>query len=179
MREREQLLIELGHAAIVRVDAIPNLIGAAPELQELTRQRAGATVLTPHPAEAARLLGATLQDVLYQRVEIASLIAARFNAFVALKGVGTVCAMPNGTWFINSSGNPGLASAGTGDVLSGFVAALIAQGLAPRDALLLGVHLHGAAADRLVEGGIGPIGMTASEVIDAGRALLNEWVYGA
>jgi NAD(P)H-hydrate repair Nnr-like enzyme with NAD(P)H-hydrate dehydratase domain len=110
-------------------------------------------------------------------VEVANMIAARFNAFVALKGVGTVCAMPNGTYFINSSGNPGLASAGTGDVLSGFIGALMAQGLHPRDALLLGVHLHGAAADRLVEQGVGPIGMTASEVIDAGRALLNAWTY--
>jgi len=156
-----------------------NLIGASRELQELVSQRIAATVMTPHPAEAARLVGAATQDVLYQRLEVASMIAARFNAFVALKGVGTVCAMPNGTYFINGSGNPGLASAGTGDVLSGFIGALMAQGLQARDALLMGVYLHGAAADRLVERGIGPIGMTASELIDAGRALLNEWVYPA
>jgi hydroxyethylthiazole kinase-like uncharacterized protein yjeF len=161
---------------VLDADAL-NLIGASPELQGLATQRNAATVMTPHPAEAARLVGASTQDVLYQRVEVANMIAARFNAFVALKGVGTVCAMPNGTYFINSSGNPGLASAGTGDVLSGFIGALMAQGLHPRDALLLGVHLHGAAADRLVEQGVGPIGMTASEVIDAGRALLNAWTY--
>jgi hydroxyethylthiazole kinase-like uncharacterized protein yjeF len=163
---------------VLDADAL-NLVGASPELQALVEQRSSATIMTPHPAEAARLIGAATRDVLYQRLEVASTIAARFNAFVALKGVGTVCAMPNGTWFINSSGNPGLASAGTGDVLSGFIGALIAQGLAPRDALLLGVFLHGAAADRLAERGIGPVGMTASEVIDAGRALLNEWTYTA
>lgn len=163
---------------VLDADAL-NLIGASAELQALAEQRSSTTVLTPHPAEAARLVGAATRDVVYQRVEMASMIAARFNAFVALKGVGTVCAMPNGTWFINSSGNPGLASAGTGDVLSGFIAALIAQGLHARDALLLAVYLHGAAADRLVGQGIGPIGMTASELIDAGRALLNEWTYPA
>lgn len=161
---------------VLDADAL-NLIGASPELQALTQQRGAATLMTPHPAEAARLVGAATRDVLYQRVEVASMIAARFNAFVALKGVGTVCAMPNGTYFINSSGNPGLASAGTGDVLSGFVAALIAQGLQARDALLMAVYLHGAAADRLAAQGVGPIGMTASELIDAGRALVNEWVY--
>jgi hydroxyethylthiazole kinase-like uncharacterized protein yjeF len=162
---------------VLDADAL-NLISASPELQEFVKQRVAATAMTPHPAEGARLLGATIGDVLYQRVEVANIVASRFNAFVALKGAGTVCAMPNGTYFINSSGNPGLASAGTGDVLSGFIGALIAQGLPVRDALLLGVYLHGAAADRLVQQGIGPIGMTASDVIDAGRAQLNEWVYG-
>lgn len=160
---------------LLDADAL-NLIGGSSELQDLVSQRAAATLMTPHPAEAARLIGAATQDVVYQRVEVANMIAARFNAFVALKGAGTVCAMPNGTYFINSSGNPGLASAGTGDVLSGFIGALMAQGLHPRDALLTGVFLHGAAADRLVQQGVGPIGMTASEVIDAGRAVLNEWV---
>lgn len=162
---------------VLDADAL-NLIAASAPLQELTAQRRAATLMTPHPAEAARLIDAGLADVLCQRVEVASLIAARFNAFVALKGVGTVCAMPNATWFINTSGNPGLASAGTGDVLAGLIGALLAQGLAPRDALLLAVHLHGAAADRLQERGIGPVGMTATEVIGAARELLNEWVHG-
>lgn len=161
-------------ALVLDADAL-NLIAASSELQELVAQRSAPTLMTPHPAEAARLIGAATSDVMYQRVEIAVMIAARFNAFVALKGVGTVCAMPNGTYFINSSGNPGLASAGTGDVLSGFIAALVAQGMHPRDALLMGVHLHGAAADALVEQGIGPIGLTASELIESGRDTLNRW----
>ncbi|MEO1765745.1 NAD(P)H-hydrate dehydratase [Thiobacter aerophilum] len=162
---------------VLDADAL-NLIAASDALKARIAQRKAPTLMTPHPAEAARLVGASIGDVLCQRVEIASLIAVRFNAFVALKGVGTVCAMPNATWFINASGNPGLASPGTGDVLAGILGALLAQGLSPRDALLLGVYLHGAAADRLRERGIGPVGMTASEVIGAARDLLNEWVYG-
>ena len=163
---------------LLDADAL-NLIGGSSELQSLVTQRTATTLMTPHPAEAARLIGVSTHDILYQRVEVASQIASQFNAFVALKGAGTLCAMPNGSYFINSSGNPGLASAGTGDVLSGFIGALIAQGLHPRDALLMGVFLHGAAADQLAQQGIGPIGMTATDVIDAARALLNTWVYGS
>ena len=92
---------------------------------------------------------------------------------VVLKGSGSVCALPAGDWFLNTSGNPGMASAGMGDVLTGMVAALIAQGLSPDKALLCGVHLHGLAADRLLAQGVGPAGMTASEVIDAARDELN------
>jgi hydroxyethylthiazole kinase-like uncharacterized protein yjeF len=169
--------LETSLPLVLDADAL-NLISASSDLRELTKRRESATILTPHPAEAARLLGAAVEDVVSQRVEIARILAARFNAFAVLKGAGTICAMPNGTYFINSSGNPGLASAGTGDVLSGFIGALLAQGLAPRDAVLLGVYLHGAAADGLVAKGIGPIGMVASDVIEAGRDLLNRWAYG-
>lgn len=162
---------------VLDADAL-NLIAAEPALQEAVSRRSAPTLMTPHPAEAARLLDTTVEAVQRQRVEAASRLAARFNAWVALKGVGTVCAGPTAPWFINTSGNPGLASAGTGDVLTGIVAALLAQGLGPREALLAGVHVHGLAADRLVEQGIGPIGLTASELIGAVRRLLNEWAYG-
>jgi NAD(P)H-hydrate repair Nnr-like enzyme with NAD(P)H-hydrate dehydratase domain len=95
------------------------------------------------------------------------------KSHVALKGNGTVIAAPDGRWWINASGNPGMASAGMGDVLTGFVGALLAQGLDAEEALIAGVHLHGAAADARVAGGAGPIGLAAGELIDAGRALLN------
>ena len=90
-----------------------------------------------------------------------------------MKGAGSVCASPDGTWSINTSGNPGMASAGMGDVLTGFIAALLAQGVAPQRALRGGVYLHGAAADAAVRAGAGPIGLTASEIIDAARARVN------
>ena len=83
-------------------------------------------------------------------------------------------AYPGGSWAINGSGNPGLASGGTGDVLAGMLGALLAQGIESGDALRLAVCVHGAAADALVARGIGPLGVTASEVIDAARALMNE-----
>ena len=90
-----------------------------------------------------------------------------------LKGNGSVIAAPKEKFWINPSGNPGMASAGMGDALSGMIAALIAQGVEPLRALLTGVYLHGAAADALAASGAGPIGITASEVIDRARALLN------
>jgi NAD(P)H-hydrate repair Nnr-like enzyme with NAD(P)H-hydrate dehydratase domain len=90
-----------------------------------------------------------------------------------LKGAGSVCAAPDGTWHVNTSGNPGMASAGMGDVLTGIMAALLSQGLEPRATLLAAVYLHGAAADHAVAGGVGPVGLTATETIAAARALLN------
>ncbi len=169
--------IESDVPLVLDADAL-NLLAQDAALQEQVAKRNARTLLTPHPAEAARLIGCATDDVRYQRVDIATMLAARLNSFVVLKGVGSVCAQPNGTWYLNASGNPGLASAGTGDVLAGMLGALLAQGLSARDALLLAVFLHGAAADDLAARGIGPVGMTASEVIDAARGLLNQWVYG-
>jgi len=106
-------------------------------------------------------------------------LATRYKALVALKGCGTVVASPEGAWFINTNGNPGLATAGSGDVLTGFVTALLAQGWPPLDALLAAVHLHGDAADRLVAEGCGPLGLCAGELIDSARYGLNRWISGA
>lgn len=162
---------------VLDADAL-NLLAQDPGLQAQVSKRKAKTIITPHPAEAARLIGASTDDVRYQRVDVATILATRLNSFVVLKGAGSVCAQPNGAWYLNGSGNPGLASAGTGDVLAGIIGALLAQGMIPRDALLLGVFLHGAAADELSAKHIGPVGLTASEVIDAARLLLNQWVYG-
>jgi NAD(P)H-hydrate repair Nnr-like enzyme with NAD(P)H-hydrate dehydratase domain len=106
------------------------------------------------------------------------MLAAKLKALVVLKGCGSVIAGPDGRWFINTSGNPGMASAGMGDVLAGIAAALLAQGWAAEAALLCAVHLHGVAADRLVGQGIGPIGLTADETIDAARRVFNAWIHG-
>lgn len=134
------------------------------------------TFLTPHPAEAARLLGSSTADVQADRVAAASELARRLNAHVALKGCGTVVAAPDGRWFINTTGNPGLASAGSGDVLTGMLAALLAQHWPPLEALLAAVHLHGAAADACVASGQGPIGLVAGELSDPARRILNDWI---
>jgi NAD(P)H-hydrate repair Nnr-like enzyme with NAD(P)H-hydrate dehydratase domain len=106
------------------------------------------------------------------RIAAACEIAARFRSAIVLKGAGSICAMPDGTWFINTSGNPGMASAGMGDVLTGLIAALIAQGAEAQSALLAGVHLHGAAGDAIAAAH-GQIGITASECIAAARNLFN------
>ena len=157
---------------VLDADAL-NLIAANRPLLAAVGKRAAATLLTPHPAEAARLLGEDTRAVQADRVASARLLAQRYRSFVVLKGNGSVIAAPDGKWWINSSGNPGMASAGMGDALTGIVAALLAQAAEPLTALLAGVYLHGAAADELVAAGTGPVGITASEVIDNARALLN------
>ena len=109
-----------------------------------------------------------------QRVDIAQTLARRFGAAVVLKGCGSIVALADGRWFINCNGNPGLASAGSGDVLTGMAAALLAQGLSAEAALLAAVYLHGAAADACVAAGDGPKGLCAGELIPVARRLLNE-----
>jgi hydroxyethylthiazole kinase-like uncharacterized protein yjeF len=145
--------------------------------RQIDNAAAPPTVITPHPAEAARLLGdqppTTIQA---DRVAAALELAHRFKADVALKGCGTVVAHPDGSWRINTSGNPGLASGGSGDVLSGITGALLAQGWPAAAALCGAVHLHGAAADALVASGAGPIGIAAGELIPVARTLLNRLI---
>ena len=150
-----------------------NLIATSKGLKDSVQKRTQPTLLTPHPAEAGRLLGMDTQSVQEDRIGTAVELAAQYNAAVVLKGCGSVCAFPEGTWCINASGNPGMATAGMGDVLSGIVGALLAQGAPAHSALLAGVHVHGMAADELLANGIGPVGMTASETIDAARSVWN------
>ena len=157
---------------LLDADAL-NLLAGNRVLLAATGKRQGATLMTPHPAEAARLLGEETRTIQSDRVTSARLLAQRCDSCVVLKGNGSVVAAPDGRWWINPSGNPGMASAGMGDALSGIVAALIAQRAEPLDALIAGVYLHGAAADELVGAGTGPIGISASEVTDFARTLLN------
>lgn len=160
---------------IVDADAL-NLIAENPDLAELVRNRKSATILTPHPAEAARLLQQTVENIQSNRILSAQTIAKQFDCMCLLKGAETVCARPNGEYWINPTGNPGLASAGTGDVLSGVIGALVAQGMTALDALKFGVYIHGQSADYLVKQGIGPIGLTASEIGVEIRKILNTLV---
>jgi hydroxyethylthiazole kinase-like uncharacterized protein yjeF len=162
----------LNRALVLDADAL-NLLAADQALEHLTVARAAPTLLTPHPAEAARLLGSDTAGVQADRLAAACEMAARFRSSVVLKGAGSICAFANGSWFINTTGNPGMASAGMGDVLTGFLAALLAQGAEADRALLAGVHLHGSAGDE-VAAAHGAVGITASECIAAGRRLLNK-----
>jgi ADP-dependent NAD(P)H-hydrate dehydratase / NAD(P)H-hydrate epimerase len=150
-----------------------NLIARDPALLAATKTRGAPTLATPHPGEAARLLGADIADVQNDRMGASRELASRLAANVVLKGAGSVLAHPDGTWDINASGGPALATAGSGDVLCGLLGALLAQQIDARTALRYAVCLHGAAADALVAQGSGPLGVTASELPDAARALLN------
>lgn len=150
-----------------------NLVARDASLLAAVRARTAPTLATPHPGEAARLLGSDVAAVQGDRMRAARELAARLRAHVVLKGAGSVLAHPDGTWDINASGGPALATAGSGDVLAGFLGAFLAQGIAAKDALRLAVCLHGAAADLLVARGVGPLGVTASELPDAARELVN------
>ena len=158
---------------ILDADAL-NLLAAEPGLQEAVRTRAPMAVMTPHPLEAARLLGVTAKVVQADRLAAARELAARCGAVVVLKGSGTVIAHPDGRVAINTTGNAGLATGGAGDVLSGLTGTLLAQGWDAWPAALGAVWIHGAAADRLVAGGVGPVGLTAGELPEAIRAVLND-----
>ena len=160
---------------LLDADAL-NLVASEGNLRVALASRGNPAILTPHPAEAARLLECATPEVQADRFAAAREIAERYHCHVALKGCGTVLAAVDGRFWVNSTGNPGMATAGMGDVLSGLIVALLAQGWPAVSALLAGVHLHGAAADRLVAEGVGPIGLTAGEAIDAARRVFNEWV---
>lgn len=179
-------------ALIIDADAL-NLVSQHTHLQKLLKNRQTQAIITPHPAEAARLLNTTVMQVQQNRIESAQKLANTFNVVCVLKGAGTIIANrvdsnstksslavansnlanKNGEWFINTTGNPGLASGGTGDVLSGIIGSLVAQGLNCLQAAKLGVYVHGSAADSLVASGIGPVGLTASEIALEARKQIN------
>ncbi|WP_025041691.1 bifunctional ADP-dependent NAD(P)H-hydrate dehydratase/NAD(P)H-hydrate epimerase [Nitrosospira briensis] len=146
-------------------------------LLKARKARKASSILTPHPAEAARLLNTDISAIQNDRMTAVANLATRFNCCAVLKGAGSICAEPGGKRYINATGNPGLSSAGTGDVLSGIAGAFLAQGLSPENSLLLSVYLHGAAADALQKQHGGPMGMIASEIPNAARTLVNQWIY--
>lgn len=130
---------------------------------ERLRERRAPTVLTPHPGEAALLLGTTADALNRDRVAAARALAERTGGVAVLKGAATVVAAPGGRVRVNPTGGPVLATGGTGDVLAGAIAGLLAQGLDAFDAAALGVYLHGLAGD-LLAGTLGPAGALAGEV---------------
>ncbi|MEI7970212.1 MAG: NAD(P)H-hydrate dehydratase [Betaproteobacteria bacterium] len=159
---------------VLDADAL-NLVALDEQRAAATARRLGATLLTPHPAEAARLLACTTAEVQHDRVSAALRIARRLNAWTVLKGAGSVCAGPDGSWFLNMSGNPGMAAPGMGDVLAGILGAFLARGIDPGDALQAGVHLHGLAGDDATALQSGTWGLTAGEVALAARRVANRF----
>lgn len=133
---------------------------------ELLAGRSAPTVLTPHEGELARLLAVPAAEVAARRLEHARMAARRGNATVLLKGEATIVADPSGTAYVVPTGNPGLATPGTGDVLSGVVAAQLAKGLGATEAACLGAYLHGLAADLAAEDAYGTEGLVAGDLLD-------------
>ena len=159
---------------VLDADAL-NLLAEHPVIAAGLSRRGRPAILTPHPAEAARLLGVSVQEAQRDRIATAEELSHRYRANVVLKGCGSIIALTDGRWFINTSGNPGLSTAGSGDVLTGMIVALLAQGWGEAEAALAAVHLHGCAAEACVASGRGPAGLTAGELIEPARALFNRW----
>jgi NAD(P)H-hydrate epimerase len=130
-------------------------------------------VITPHPGELARLLSLTSAEVQENRIDLSQEFSKKYGVIVVLKGAATVVATPAGQIFINPTGNPGMAAAGMGDVLTGVIAAFIAQGLSILDAAVAGAFLHGGAGD-LAAAQTGPWGFLAGEVADLIPAVLRD-----
>jgi len=138
-----------------------------------TGPRHAPTVLTPHPLEAARLLGTDVAAIQADRIASAREIARRWDALTVLKGAGTVIAAADGRWAILESGGPALASAGSGDVLAGVIGGLMAQSLGAWDAAVLGCWAHAAAADTWSSASRWPAGLSAAALPDLVRSALS------
>ena len=122
-------------------------------------------IITPHPAEMARLTGGTAKEVNENRAETALDFARKYGVVVVLKGAGTVVASPDGKTLLNTTGNSGMATGGSGDVLAGMCASLLAQGKAPFDCAAASVYLHGLAGD-LAAKRLGKTSMLPRDIID-------------
>ena len=147
---------------VLDADALNALAG---DISVLQRKKSGQVILTPHPGEMSRLQGTSVADVEASRISVAREFARSHGVFLILKGARTVIASPEGAVAINGSGNPGMASGGMGDVLTGVITSLAGQGYSAWDACCLGVFIHGFAAD-MVAALKGEAGMTATDVLE-------------
>ena len=171
VRDLVQALVERASVPLVLdADAITVL---AAEPGRLAGSEERDVIITPHPGEMARLIGAEIDDVQANRLQVASDFATTHRVYVVLKGHRTVIATPDGHVFINPTGNPGMATAGTGDVLAGMIAAWLAQLLDAEAACRLAVFLHGVAGD-IAEAHEGQVAMTATDVLAHLGAALNQ-----
>ncbi len=141
------------------------------ENREFLNKIPGNSILTPHPKEFERLVGKRSEG--YKRIELQIEFAKRYKVYVVLKGAYTSITCPDGMCYINSTGNPGMATAGSGDVLTGVILSLLGQGYEPKDASIIGVYLHGLAGDIAAEK-IGQEALIASDIIEnLGNAYLK------
>jgi NAD(P)H-hydrate epimerase len=155
---------------VIDADGLNAFVG---EPDRLAGREGRDVIITPHPGEMARLLGITTDEVQASRLEIARNFAVAHHVYVVLKGHRTLVATPDAKIFINLTGNPGMASGGTGDLLTGMIAAWLAQLLDAEAACRLAVYLHGMAGD-LAEADKGEVAMTSSDVAShLGDAVLD------
>jgi NAD(P)H-hydrate epimerase len=146
---------------VIDADGLNALAGSV----DILERSKAPVILTPHPGEMGRLTGLSSADVQKDRIGIASGFSAKYKVILVLKGAGTVVACPDGRVFINSTGNPGMSTGGTGDALTGMIGSLLAQGYTATQAACLGVYIHGLAGDLAVKEK-GEMGMIAGDLIE-------------
>ncbi len=163
------LLTESPCPVVIDADGI-TLLSREPEILKNAKPK---TVITPHPGEMSRLIKVSVKEIEKRRIEIAQSVAKEFNTVVVLKGVPTVVASSDGRSFLNTTGNPGMATGGSGDVLTGIIASFIGQGLDVFHASILGVYVHGLSAD-IASCEKGYHGLVAGDIIESlPKALLK------
>jgi len=155
-----QLLAKVQTPIVLDADGLNPFAGNAAKL----KSHGGPLIITPHPGEFARLMGSDAQTVQGQRRELAARLAAECGLIAVLKGQGTIVT-DGRRIYQNTTGNPGMATGGTGDVLTGVIASLLAQGLEPFAAAALGVHVHGLAGD-LARDDKGEVSLIATDLLD-------------
>jgi NAD(P)H-hydrate epimerase len=166
----QSVLQKSGIPVIIDADGL----NALAEDTGVLKNRQIPVVLTPHPGEMARLTGRSVEEVQNNRIQLARNMAMEWGASVVLKGNKTVVANPWGEVYINITGNPGMATAGSGDVLTGIIAGLIAQGVNPHQAACAGVYLHGLAGDKAAEYK-GERGLVAGDLINYLPEVLKQF----
>lgn len=154
--------------AVIDADGLNALVG---KIASIKKKRKG-LILTPHPGEMARLLGTSVQEIQKNRIQVARNFAQENGLILVLKGARSIVASPEGNIFINPTGNPGMASGGMGDVLTGMVGGFLAQGLPPLEAAKLGVYLHGLVGD-FVAYQKGERGIAATDVVEETPRVLR------
>jgi NAD(P)H-hydrate epimerase len=159
---------------VVDADGLSALVGHL----DLLKRAPAARCLTPHPGEMARMLGITVAEVQAHRIETVRAFCQRYGVFVALKGARTVIGEPDGKIVLNPTGNPGMASGGSGDVLTGMVGAFLSRAMPPAAALQAAVYLHGLAGD-LARDERGEEGLVAGDIVETiPRAIVRSQAGG-
>jgi ADP-dependent NAD(P)H-hydrate dehydratase / NAD(P)H-hydrate epimerase len=159
-----RLIRESAKPMVIDASALDAMAGHADELKG-SRLDPGSRIITPHPGEMSRLTGLQLPAIQKDRKNIAKEFANEYNVTVVLKGKDSLVVSPCGTLYINKTGNPGMARGGSGDILSGMIAAFLGQGLSAFDAAKYAVYLHGAAGDLAAKTKT-QLGMIASDIVE-------------
>ncbi|NLS44950.1 MAG: NAD(P)H-hydrate dehydratase [Firmicutes bacterium] len=166
---------------IIMMTSVPTVVDAD-GINALAQDTAGLRgarapiILTPHPGEMARLTGLSIQEIKEDRLDVARQTASQFGKIIVLKGARTIIADPSGVTYINPTGNSGMATAGSGDVLTGIIAGFLAQGMDPLAAAISGVYVHGLAGDTAASI-LGKMGVTASNILENVPGTLKSLVH--